>query len=83
MPWTESSSPHFEARHEDSDERGAAAVLELLETTRSSLARIFPQVPEEVTVVMHANAFALSLAALLLGVALFAVVLFMATHVWD
>ena len=51
MPWTESSSPHFEARHEDSDERGTAAVLELLETTRAALARVFPQVPEEVTVV--------------------------------
>ena len=63
MPWTESSSAHFEARHEDSDERGTAAVLELLETTREGLARIFPRVPDEVTVVMHANALALSLAA--------------------
>ncbi len=69
MPWTESSSPHFEARHEDSDARGAAAVLELLETTRESLARIFPQVPEEVTVVMHATPFALSLAAPALSLA--------------
>jgi hypothetical protein len=63
LPWTESSSPNFEARHEDSDVRAAAAVLELLENTRESLARIFPQVPEEVTVVMHATPFALSLAA--------------------
>jgi hypothetical protein len=63
VPWTESSSPHFEARHEESDVRGTAAVLELLETTRESLARTFPRIPDEVTVVMHANAFALSLAA--------------------
>ena len=63
MPWTESSSPHFEARHEDSDERGTAAVLELLETTREGLARTFPRVPQEVTVVMHATPFALWLAA--------------------
>ena len=63
MPWTESSSAHFEARHEDADARGTAAVLELLETTRESLARVFPQVPDEVAVVMHANAYALSLAA--------------------
>ncbi|HEX4035737.1 MAG TPA: hypothetical protein VHX66_14935 [Solirubrobacteraceae bacterium] len=63
MPWTESSSPHFEARHEDSDERGTAAVLELLENTRESLSRIFPRVPDEVTVVMHAGPLALSLAA--------------------
>ncbi len=63
MPWTESSSTHFEARHEDSDEHAAAAVLELLENTRESLSRIFPQVPDEVTVVMHATPFALSLAA--------------------
>ena len=34
MPWSESSSAHFEARHEASDERGAAGVLELLESTR-------------------------------------------------
>jgi hypothetical protein len=69
VPWTESSSAHFEARHEDSDERGTAAVLELLETTREALARVFPQVPEEVTVVMHATPFALSLAAPALSLA--------------
>jgi hypothetical protein len=63
VPWTESSSAHFEARHEDSDARGAAAVLELLEATRESLARTFPRIPDEVTVVMHANVVALTLAA--------------------
>ena len=63
MPWTESSSAHFEARHEDSDALGTAAVLELLERTRESLGRTFPRLPDEVTVVMHANVFALSLAA--------------------
>jgi hypothetical protein len=63
VPWTESSSPHFEARHEDSDAVGTAAVLELLETTRESLGRTFPRLPDEVTVVMHANVFALTLAA--------------------
>jgi hypothetical protein len=69
MPWTESSSANFEARHEDSDELAAGAVLELLENTRESLSRIFPQVPEEVTVVMHATPFALSLAAPALSLA--------------
>ncbi len=69
MPWTESSSLHFEARHEDYDELGTIAVLELLEATRDSLARIFPQVPEEVTVVMHATAQRLCLAAPALPVA--------------
>jgi hypothetical protein len=63
VPWTESSSPHFEARHEDSDERGTIAVLELLETTRESLSRIFARVPEEVSVVMHAGPVLLSLGA--------------------
>ncbi len=63
MPWTESSSAHFEARHEASDALGTAAVLELLERTRASLGRTFPRLPDEVTVVMHATAFALSLAA--------------------
>ena len=56
MPWTESSSAHFEARHEASDERGAAAVLELLETHAASRSRrVFPRIPEEVAVVMHAG----------------------------
>jgi len=63
MPWTESSSANFEARHEDTDERGTAAVLELLESTRESLARVFPQIPDEVAVVMHASPIALALAA--------------------
>ena len=44
-------------------------MLELLETTREALARVFPQVPEEVTVVMHATPFALSLAAPALSLA--------------
>jgi len=37
VPWTESSSPHFEARHQDADARACAAVLELLETTRANV----------------------------------------------
>ncbi len=69
MPWTESSSAHFEARHEDSDARGAVAVLELLERTRESLARTFPRIPDEVTVVMHSGVLALSLAAPVMPVA--------------
>jgi hypothetical protein len=63
VPWTESSSAHFEARHEDTDAIGTVAVLELLEATRESLARTFPRIPDEVTVVMHASPLALSLAA--------------------
>jgi hypothetical protein len=69
VPWSESSSAHFEARHEASDERGAAGVLELLESTRQSLARVFPRIPEEVAVVLHAGTGALSLAAPLLPLA--------------
>jgi hypothetical protein len=63
VPWIETTSEHFEARHESPDQRGALAVLELLENTRESLARIFPRVPEEVAVVMHAGAVPLTLAA--------------------
>jgi hypothetical protein len=48
VPWTESSSAHFEARHEDTDAIGTVAVLELLEATRESLARTFPRIPDEV-----------------------------------
>ena len=69
MPWTETSSEHIEARHEAPDELGALAVLELLENTRASLARIFPRVPEEVAVVMHAGAVPLVLAAPVMPIA--------------
>ena len=69
MPWTESSSAHFEARHEDADALATAAVLELLEATRQSLARVFPRIPEEVAVVMHANSAALALGAPVLPLA--------------
>lgn len=62
MPWTETRSPSFSARHEERDARDAVSVLELLEGTRERLAAAFPRLPGEVAVVLHTSARQLSLA---------------------
>ncbi len=62
MPWTETRSPYFAARHEDRDGRDAISVLELLEGTRERLAEAFPSVPDEVAVVLHTSPMQLTLA---------------------
>ncbi|MEA2298170.1 MAG: hypothetical protein QOF77_1106 [Solirubrobacteraceae bacterium] len=62
MPWVETSSPNFTARHEHVDVDDAVAVLELVEGTRERLAAIFTRVPEDVAVVLHSSQFELSLA---------------------
>lgn len=62
MPWVETSSPNFAARHELVDEDDVTGVLELLEDTRSRLEPVFPELPAEVTVVVHGSPLALALA---------------------
>src|SRR3954464_8798901 len=52
VPWVETESPHFAARHELVDDDDVAGVLELLEGTRERLAGAFPVVPGEVGVVI-------------------------------
>jgi hypothetical protein len=53
VSWVETSSPHFAARHSESDSDDVAGVLDLLEHTRERLAGGFPTVPDEVAVVVH------------------------------
>jgi hypothetical protein len=60
--WTETSSEHFAARHQAADADDAAGVLELLEATRTRLARAFALVPTAVDVVLHNSEWQLLLA---------------------
>jgi hypothetical protein len=62
VPWVETASPHFAARHELVDDDDVAGVLELLEGTRERLAGAFPAVPDEVEVVIHGSDAALAAA---------------------
>ncbi len=63
MPWSETTSPHFAARHDDADAEDVVSVLELLEGMRERLTERFPVVPAEVSVVVHGSAAQLDLAA--------------------
>lgn len=69
MPWVETTSPTFSARHEHDDADDAAAVLELLEGTRDRLAAVFHKQPGEVAVVLHGSDLALAIAQPYLPVA--------------
>jgi hypothetical protein len=62
VPWVETTSPHFAARHELVDEDDVAGVLELLEGTRERLAGAFATLPDEVEVVVHGSDAALAAA---------------------
>jgi hypothetical protein len=62
VPWIESHSPSFSARHEERDTDAAAAMLEQLEHFRDELDEQFETTPGEVAVVMHPGPGALSLA---------------------
>src|SRR5919204_4432866 len=62
MAWTETASLSFSARHESSQVDAALAVLESLEAHRSRLAELFPDVPTNVTVVLHDSPLQLALA---------------------
>jgi len=62
MPWVETISPNFAARHSLDDDHDVTSVLELLEDTRDRLAGLFPAVPGEVSVVIHPSDAALTLA---------------------
>jgi len=63
MPWVETASLSFVARHESADADGAASVLEDLERLRSRMEGAFERVPGEVAVVIHPRAAMLALAA--------------------
>ena len=62
MPWVESHSLSFSARHDSSQAEEAAAVLAALEVLRDELDGLFERTPGEVAVVLHPRTWALALA---------------------
>jgi len=67
VPWVESFSASFRARHEERDTDDAARVLDRLERRRTELDGLFPGgAPGELTVILHAHPVALVLAEPLL-----------------
>jgi hypothetical protein len=62
VPWVETTSPNFAARHELVDDDDVAGVLELLEGTRERLADVFATIPDVVEVVVHGSDAALAAA---------------------
>ncbi len=62
MPWVESASPSFRARHDSADAADAAAVLRSLEHTRERLLDLFPTGVDGFTVIVHRSTLSLSLA---------------------
>src|SRR5581483_3517973 len=61
MPWVESVSPSFRARHDSAQSDAAARVLESLERTRDRLDERFPHTAGDLTVVLHRSSTSLSL----------------------
>jgi hypothetical protein len=53
MPWVESISPSFRARHEAADADAADRVLHSLELTRDRLAEVFPRTVGDMTLILH------------------------------
>jgi hypothetical protein len=69
MPWVESISPSFHARHEAADADAADRVLHSLELTRERLAQTFPTTVSDVTVIFHRSTVSLAMTNPLLPVA--------------
>jgi hypothetical protein len=61
VPWVESVSRSFRARHDSAHVDDAHAVLESLERTRDRLEEVFPRTLAGVTVVLHTGTVSLSL----------------------
>ncbi len=69
MPWVESYSPSFRARHDSAQADDAARVLESLERTRDRLDERFPRTVGDLTIVLHHSTASLSLSNPILPVA--------------
>jgi hypothetical protein len=61
VPWVETTSPHFHARHELRDDDDVAQLLALLEATREAMVSVFPAMPDDVGLVVHPTAAALTM----------------------
>jgi len=62
VTWEESNSPTFSARHDSSQRAEAGAVLASLEAFRQEVDGLFEHAPEDIAVVLHPRAAALTLA---------------------
>jgi hypothetical protein len=62
VPWTESQSPSFSARHEEVDGGHVADLLQDLESFREELGELFEHTPRGIEVIVHPGPFGLSLA---------------------
>lgn len=62
MPWVESASRTFRARHDSARAQDADRVLDSLERTRERLAELFTHDVGEITIVLHRDTLSLSLA---------------------
>ena len=62
MPWVESFSPSFAARHESAQADEAEAVLDSLERFRDELGAVFERTPGDVAVIIHPRSAMLALA---------------------
>ena len=61
MPWVETHSLSFTARHDSADAAAAADLLNDLESFRGELAELFARTPGDIAVIIHPNTLALSL----------------------
>ena len=61
MPWVESISASFRARHDSADADDAARVLDQLEHARDALDKHFPRTVGEISVVIHDSELGLAL----------------------
>src|SRR3954452_21273347 len=53
MPWVETESLSFTARHEEADAAAAQDLLDHLESFRAELAEQFEKTPSDIAVVIH------------------------------
>ena len=69
MPWVESASRSFRARHDAAARDDVERVLHSLELARRQLAEYFPATVDGLTVVLHRSTLSLSLASPVVPVA--------------
>ncbi len=62
MPWIESASPSFRARHDSADAHDVERVLYSLERTRNHLSSCFRATGDDLTVVVHRSTLSLTMA---------------------
>lgn len=67
MPWEQSNSASFAARHGTGDTADAQRILRSLEHVRVQLEQLVDRLPEEITVVLHSGMVALALSNPLAG----------------